>query len=107
MSLPARLRQRIAVGACSGAELWGYSTTGERNATAFYTADSALTAEQRAAWRIATQELITEFHLIPFPPMPISDFRLQHGEDPWPAKLAVRAIEMKADYLNAFPQSNA
>jgi hydroxymethylpyrimidine pyrophosphatase-like HAD family hydrolase len=32
MGLPARLRQRIAVGACSGAELWGYSTKGERNA---------------------------------------------------------------------------
>src|ERR1700682_4302679 len=30
MNLPAQLRQRIAVGACSGAELWGYSTMGER-----------------------------------------------------------------------------
>src|ERR1700680_1330659 len=52
MSLPAQLRQRIAVGACSGAELWGYSTTGERNATAFYAAEGALTAEQGRAWRV-------------------------------------------------------
>ncbi len=47
MALPARLRQRIAVGGCSGAELWGYSATGERNATGFYQADGALTVAQK------------------------------------------------------------
>jgi hypothetical protein len=107
MSLPAQLRQRIAVGACSGAELWGYSTTGERNATAFYTANSVLTAEQRGAWRIVTQQLITEFRLIPFPPMPISDFRLQHGEEPWHVLLDDRGPQITLEFPNAYELSNA
>jgi hydroxymethylpyrimidine pyrophosphatase-like HAD family hydrolase len=107
MKLPAQFRQRIAVGACSGAELWGYSTTGERNATAFYTADGALTAEQRRAWRIVTQQLITEFRLTPFTPMPISDFRLQHGDEPWHVLLDDRGPQITIEFPNAYDLSNA
>jgi hypothetical protein len=106
MGLPAQLRRRLAVGACSGAELWGYSTTGTRNATAFYTAESALTAEQTAAWRIVIQQLITEFRLIPFPPMPISDFRLQHGEEPWHVLLDDRGPQITLEFPNAYDLSN-
>jgi hypothetical protein len=106
MSLPAQLRQRIAVGACSGAELWGYSATGERNATAFYTADSALTAEQRRAWRAVTQQLITEFRLTPFPPMPIHDFRLQHGEEPWHVLLDDRGPQITIEFPSGYELSN-
>jgi hypothetical protein len=107
MRLPAQLRQRIAVGACSGAELWGYSKTGERNATAFYAADSALTAEQRAAWRVVTRQLITEFRLTPFPPMPIPDFRRQHGEEPWHVMLDDRGPQITIEFPNAYDLSNA
>jgi len=107
MGLPMRLRQRIAVGACSGAELWGYSTKGERNATAFYAADSALTAEQRRAWRTVTQQLITEFRLTPFPPMPIADFRLQHGEEPWHVLLDDRGPQITLEFPNAYALSDA
>jgi hypothetical protein len=105
--LPAQLRHRVAVGACSGAELWGYSIAGERNATAFYAADSALTADQRGTWRIVTQQLITEFRLIPFPPMPISDFRLQHGEEPWHVLLDDRGPQITIEFPNAYALSDA
>ena len=106
MGLPAQLRRRIAVGACSGAELWGYSTAGTRNATAFYTADGLLTAEQREAWRAVTRQLITEFRLIPFPPMPIADFRLQHGEEPWHVLLDDRGPQITLEFPNAYQLSN-
>ena len=81
MGLPARLRQRIAVGGCSGAELWGYSATGERNATAFYQADGALTVAQKETSRVVTQQLITEFRLVPCAPMPIDHFRRQTAKN--------------------------
>ena len=55
MRLPARLRRQIAVGACSGAELWGYSANGGRNERPFYTAESALTDKQKADWRAVIQ----------------------------------------------------
>jgi hypothetical protein len=107
MSLPARLRQRIAVGACSGAELWGYTATGARNATAFYSADSTLSAGQGAAWRAVVQQLITEFRLTPFPPMPIADFRLQHGEEPWRVMLDDRGPQITLEFPNAHQLSDA
>jgi hydroxymethylpyrimidine pyrophosphatase-like HAD family hydrolase len=107
MSLPTQLRQRIAVGACSGAELWGYSTTGERNATAFYTADSVLTADQKRAWRVVTEQLISEFQLTPFAPMPISDFKLQHGEEPWHVLLDDRGPQITIEFPNGYNLSTA
>ena len=57
MGLPARLRRQIAVGGCSGAELWGYTAAGTRNATPYYTAETMLNAAQKQAWRVVTQQL--------------------------------------------------
>ena len=107
MGLPARLRQRIAVGGCSGAELWGYSATGERNATAFYQADGALTVAQKETWRVVTQQLITEFRLVPFAPMPIDHFRRQHGEEPWQVMLDDRGPQITFEFPNAYALSEA
>ena len=73
MRLPARLRQHIAVGACSGAELWGYSPTGGRDQRPFYTAESMLTDKQKADWRAVILQLVREFRLLPVAPIPIAD----------------------------------
>jgi hypothetical protein len=105
MALPARLRQQIAVGACSGAELWGYSTTGERAAVPYYTAETALTVEQKKAWRQVIQQLIAEFRLIPLPPMPIDDFQRQHGEEPWQVMLDDRGPQITIEFPNAYALS--
>ena len=107
MKLPAQHRQRIAVGACSGAELWGYSTAGERNKTAFYTADGILTSEQKRAWRAVTQQLIAEFRLTPFPPMPIPDFKLRHGEAPCNVLIEDRGPQITIEFPNAYDLSNS
>lgn len=110
MRLPARLRYRIAVGACSGAELWGYSPDGDRNAVSFYTVESVLTVEQKAAWREIVQQLIAEFGLVPFPPMPISEFQLQHGDDPWNVLLDDRGRRSRSSFqiptVSQTPQVN-
>ena len=47
MRLPARLRRRTAVGACSGAELWGYTPDGARNAAPYYTVENTLSPPKR------------------------------------------------------------
>ena len=107
MSLPAQLRQHIAVGACSGAELWGYASSGERRAAAFYTANDALTVAQGAAWRTITRQLISEFRLVTFPPMPIADFRRRHGEEPWHVLLDDRGPQITLEFPNAYDLSAA
>jgi hypothetical protein len=107
MGLPPRLRQRIAVGGCSGAELWGYSDTGMRNAAPYYTAESMLNVAQKTAWRLVTQQLISEFRLAPFPPLPIDEFRRQHGEEPWQVMLDDRGPQITLEFPNAYALSDA
>ena len=51
MGLPARLRRQIAVGGCSGAELWGYRSDGARKAAPYYTVEN--TSEPSAEERLA------------------------------------------------------
>ena len=107
MSLPARLRRQIAVGGCSGAELWGYTAGGERNAAPYFTAESALNAAQKKAWRVVTQQLVAEFQLLPFAPMPIDDFKRQHGEAPWQILLDDRGPQITFEFPNAYALSEA
>jgi hypothetical protein len=106
MRLPALLRHQIAVGACSGAELWGYSLAGKRNAAAFYTLEAVLTAEQKTDWRDIVQRVIGEFRLAPFPPMPIAEFQLRHGE-PWHVLLDDRGPQITIEFPNGYRLSDA
>jgi hypothetical protein len=105
MGLPASLRHRVAVGACSGAELWGYSLTGDRNSVAFDTMDAALSGEQKAAWRKIVQQLVAEFELVTYPPMPIPEFGLLHGDDPWHVMVDDRGPQITIEFPNAYQLS--
>ncbi len=107
MALPAPLRRRVAMGACSGAELWGYSATGVRNELPYYTADHVLTAEKARAWRSVVQQLIGEFHLSPCAPMPIPDFRRKAGDDPLCVMLDDRGPQITFEFPNAYRLSAA
>jgi hypothetical protein len=107
MNLPARLRSRVVVSGCSGAELWGYSAIGERNIAPYYTAEKALSVAQKKAWRLVTRQLITEFRLIPSLPMPIADFRHRYGEQPWQVMLDDRGPQITIEFPNAYALSEA
>jgi hypothetical protein len=102
MGLPAPLRHRVAVGACSGAELWGYSLTGDRNGVAFDTVDAALSGKQKAAWRKIVQQLVAEFRLVTHPPMPIPEFALLHGDEPWHVMVDDRGPQITIEFPNAY-----
>jgi hypothetical protein len=102
MNLPASLRRWVAVGGCSGAELYGYSALGERNSVAFDSAEDALSAAQKAAWRDIIRQLIDEFHLIPHPSAPFDEFVARHGEDPWHIILEDRGPQITLEFPSAF-----
>jgi len=105
MRLPAPLRLQIAVGACSGAELWGYSPRGDRNERPCYTADGGLTHEQTTAWRAVIQQLIREFQLLPAAPAPVAEFRKLFGEVPWRVMLEDRGPQITLEFPNAYELS--
>jgi len=101
MALPAPHRRQIAVGACSGAELWGYSPAGHRKECPYYTAENVLTAETANAWRTVVQQLVGEFRLSPCAPMPIADFRRKTGDQPLSVMLDDRGPQITFELPNA------
>jgi hypothetical protein len=105
MRLPARLRRQIAVGACSGAELWGYSPTGSRDERPLYTAENALTGQQTTDWRAVIRQLVREFRLLPVAPGPIADFKRQFGDEPWRVMLEDRGPQITFEFPNAWQLS--
>jgi hypothetical protein len=107
MRLPAPLRRQIAVAACSGTELWGYAPTGSRDERPFYTAESALTDEQKTAWRAIVRQLVQEFRLLPVAPGPIADFKRQFGDEPWRVMLDDRGPQITLEFPNAYQLSAA
>jgi hydroxymethylpyrimidine pyrophosphatase-like HAD family hydrolase len=107
LGLPAPLRRHIAVGACSGAELWGYARTGKRNESPYYTAENILTARQKKSWRAVVQQLIREFHLSPSKPVPIADFKRNFGDEPLRVMLDDRGPQITFEFPNAFRLSAA
>ncbi len=107
MRLPAPLRQQIAVGACSGAELWGYSPTGRRDERPIYTAESTLTEKHKADWRAVIAQLVEEFRLLPVAPIPIADFKRQFGDEPWRVMLDDRGPQITFEFPSAWQLSAA
>jgi hypothetical protein len=107
MGLPAPLRGQIAVGACSGTELWGYSATGRRDERPFYTAETALTEQQKADWRAVVAQLVSEFRLMPVAPCPIAEFKRQFGDEPRRVMLDDRGPQITLEFPNACQLSAA
>jgi hypothetical protein len=107
MRLPAPLRQQIAVGACSGAELWGYSPAGSRDQRPIYTAESTLTEKHKADWRAVIAQLVEEFRLLPVAPIPIADFKRQFGDEPWRVLLDDRGPQITFEFPSAWQLSAA
>jgi hypothetical protein len=100
--IPVSLRRHVAIGACSGAELWGYSLDGARKERPYYTAENVLTAENASAWRSVVQQLIGEFHLSPHPPMPVHDFRRKTSDEPSCVMLDDRGPQITLEFPNAY-----
>jgi hydroxymethylpyrimidine pyrophosphatase-like HAD family hydrolase len=71
-----RLRHDILVGHCSGAEVWGFTDTGELRDKPFYSIyEETFTPELKRLWREKTQELVAEFGLRLHPIQPKAEFK--------------------------------
>jgi hypothetical protein len=105
LELPFSLRRRVAIGACSGAELWGYCLDGSRKERPYYTAESVLTAENAKAWRSVVQQLIREFCLSTYAPMPVSDFSRKTNYEPLCVMLDDRGPQITLEFPNAYRPS--
>ena len=66
--LAVELRKDILVSHCSGAEVWGFTETGELRPQPFYSVyDETFDDAMKQSWREIVEQLVSEFGLRPHP----------------------------------------
>lgn len=95
------LRKNILVGHCSGAEVWGYTPTGDIQASPYYSVYN-LTDDQKKKWREIVQQLISEFKLQAFPTMPVKEFISKVGNNPLSIMVEDRGPQITFEVVNGY-----
>lgn len=101
------LRNRIVVGHCSGAEVWGFDHEGELRDKPFYSLyETELSAEQKESWREVIRQLVEEFKLKTLPTMPIVEFEKKSKGDPLTVMLEDRGPQITFEIVNGYDLSS-
>jgi hydroxymethylpyrimidine pyrophosphatase-like HAD family hydrolase len=101
-----KLKAKIVISHCSGAEVWGFTSDGKTEIKPYYSIyEETFTAEQKTKWREIVQELLTEFHLTPHDAIPVNDFREQTKSNPTDIMLEDRGPQITLEFVNAYDLS--
>jgi hydroxymethylpyrimidine pyrophosphatase-like HAD family hydrolase len=102
-ALPAHLRKQIICAHCSGAEIWGFNTDGTQKKEPFFSLyDSSVSDEQKKIWRNKVEQLLQEFQLKLYPPVPIMEFKKRAGNNPLAIMMEDRGPQITFELPNAF-----
>lgn len=100
------LRARVLMGHCSGAEVWGFDSSGRLLSEPFYSLyKDALTVEQQQVWRNIVQQVIREFKLQVFPATPLATFKAAAGDNPLAIMLEDRGPQITFEVVNGYDLS--
>lgn len=96
------LRHDILISHCSGAEVWGFTQTGDMRDKPFYSIyDETFTADMKERWRQAVKQLVAEFGLRTHPAEPKTIFWETKGrEDPRDIMLDDRGPQITMEVVN-------
>jgi len=101
--LPAHLRRHVLVSHCSGAEVWGYTASGQLAAQPFYSAyDTTLDAAAKTRWREVVGQLVNEFSLVTHAPTGVGAFKELVGDDPFAVMLEDRGPQITLEFVNSY-----
>jgi hydroxymethylpyrimidine pyrophosphatase-like HAD family hydrolase len=98
--LPASLRQRVLIGACSGAEVWGFDSRGRLLSKPFYSLYEKIPPAKKREWRAAVKQLISEFGLRVHPTEPVLAFQKRSKHDPLSVMLEDRGPQITLEVVN-------
>lgn len=102
--LPLRpgLRKRVLIAHCSGAEVWGFDSSGELLTEPFYSLyRGALTTDQQKAWRTVCESMIREYHLTTHPNMILKEFAKVSKGEPLTVMFEDRGPQITFEFVNA------
>lgn len=106
--IPTRLRQRVLVGSCGGAEVWGYATDGSPLPDPSYSVyDAMMDAGQKYRWREVIDQLVSEFRLKVHAAQPLAAFQELAGNDPFAIMLEDRGPQITFEVVNAYALTEA
>ncbi|MDO8559794.1 MAG: hypothetical protein Q7S23_02020 [bacterium] len=99
----SKLRKKVLVGHCSGAEVWGFDESGYVNAKPFYSLyENALTENQKKRWRDIVNQIIKEFKLQVYPATPLTEFKSKVGNNPLAIMLEDRGPQITLEVINGY-----
>ena len=100
--LEPQLRSRILLGTCSGAEVWGYDTSGALLEQPFYSVyENSFTPTMKALWRETIAEVIERFGLVTHPTMPKHEFYKAIGTNVFDIMYEDRGPQITFEMCNA------
>ncbi len=99
--IPQELRAKILVGHCSGAEVWGHNSDGMLKEKPFYSVYD-LSEDQKKTWRELVKQIISEFNLKIFDPMPVKKFLDLAGNDPRSVMFEDRGPQITLEIVNGY-----
>lgn len=95
------LRHDILVSHCSGAEVWGFTDTGDLRNEPFYSVyEETFTPAMKEMWRKVIAQLVVEFALRTHPAQPKVDFWNTIGRDPLDIMLDDRGPQITMEIVN-------
>lgn len=95
------LRHDILISHCSGAEVWGFESSGELRDQPFYSIyEEVFSPEHKQSWRSVTAQLIAEFGLRTHPAQPKVTFWEGIGSDPLDIMLDDRGPQITMEVVN-------
>ncbi len=104
----SKLRHRVLIAHCMGAEVWGFQNNGELNPSPYYGRyDKNLNEDQKKQWRVIVNDAVKRFKLQTFLPEPKTDFEKRSNKQPLAIMLADRGPQITLELVNAINLSEA
>jgi hydroxymethylpyrimidine pyrophosphatase-like HAD family hydrolase len=101
------LRHDILISHCSGAEVWGFTASGDLRDKPFYSMyENTFTPEMKEAWRKVIAQLVQEFRLRTHPAQPKVTFRERIGQEPLDIMLDDRGPQITMEVVNGIDLSD-
>lgn len=100
------LRKQILIAHCSGAEVWGFDRGGKLNQEPYYGLyDTKVSNSQKKLWREIIDNAVSRFKLETFKTMPVKEFKLLTGGNPFAVMLADRGPQITFEFPNSYEMS--
>ena len=101
------LRNKLLIGHCCGAEVWGFTKEGNLKDRPYYSKyEEKMSPAQKEKWRRVVDQVVREFELIKYPTMPVQKFKEKAGSSPLAVMYEDRGPQITFEVVNGFDMTH-